>query len=137
MGEKNASPIHDRILEQALLVFSLKGYADATIKEISEAAGCNAITVFRHFENKENLFYSVVERFHRIEVPEERIRSKLGGSNISKDIATIADIFFKLIFRHIHLLRIFINEGAYFPKIHKYMWLIPDSMKSDPTVTVR
>ncbi len=61
-------------------------------------------------------------------MPEERIRSKLGGSNISKDIATIADIFFKLIFG-IFILRIFINEGLISPKSINIV-VIPDSMKA-------
>jgi AcrR family transcriptional regulator len=129
-AQKSYQAMHTQILKSALVIFSLKGYSDATIEGISSSAGCNAITIFRHFGNKENLFYSVVEKNCKIDVPENSLRAKLCKSNLSKDLATIADVFFELIIKQIHILRIFINEGVYFPKIHKYIWLIPDSLKN-------
>ena len=48
------------ILSAAKQIFSDKGYARATTKEISNAAGVAEITVFRQFETKANLFYETI-----------------------------------------------------------------------------
>ena len=48
--------MHERILKSALEVFSEKGYSAATIRDISSRAGCNTVTVFRHFEDKLGTF---------------------------------------------------------------------------------
>ena len=62
----NVNEMHERILKSALEVFSEKGYSAATIRDISSRAGCNTVTVFRHFEDKLGLFLQVVERYRFI-----------------------------------------------------------------------
>lgn len=44
------------ILEAALNVFAQKGFSGARTKEIAKEAGVSETLVFRHFENKENLY---------------------------------------------------------------------------------
>ncbi|ACL70103.1 TetR/AcrR family transcriptional regulator [Halothermothrix orenii] len=51
------------ILTAALKLFSKKGYSNVTTKEISEKAGVNEVTIFRHFKSKEKLFEEVFEQF--------------------------------------------------------------------------
>ena len=41
----------------------------------------------------------------------------------------LADYFFDQIYKHIHILRIFINDGHNFEPISKYLWFIPEEMK--------
>ncbi len=47
---------HDKIIEAAKTLFSTKGYAATTTKDISNFAGISEVTLFRHFESKRNLF---------------------------------------------------------------------------------
>lgn len=53
----------ERILNAAREVFSKKGYAGSTTKEISLVAEVAEITLFRHFETKNNLFCETISKF--------------------------------------------------------------------------
>ncbi len=51
-----------QILDAALEVIAQCGYAGATTREISAAAGINEVTLFRRFGSKENLLQAAVEQ---------------------------------------------------------------------------
>ena len=68
---------HEKILRGALEEFSDKGYSAATIKDISRRAGCNSVTIFRHFADKQTLFQRVVERFRTLELDEEALQQAI------------------------------------------------------------
>lgn len=51
---------HDRLLTAAIGVFAAKGYRDATIAEVCEAADANIASVNYHFGSKEVLFRHVL-----------------------------------------------------------------------------
>lgn len=53
----------DKILNASIVLFSQKGYNAVTTKEIAKEAGVSEMTLFRHFENKHNLFEKAFERF--------------------------------------------------------------------------
>lgn len=52
---------HQRLLEAARAEFSEKGIESATTRGIAERAGCNEVTLFRHFESKQKLLAAVVQ----------------------------------------------------------------------------
>lgn len=120
---------HERILQGALEVFSEKGYSAATIKDISNRAGCNTVTIFRHFEDKLGLFLEVVERFHEFTFDKEYVQSKLSYTNVHADLSVMARLFFEAIYQNIHILRIYINDGHNFEPISKYLWYLPTPLK--------
>lgn len=45
-----------RLEEEAVRVFSSKGYSNATMEDVAEAAGVSTGTAYRYFEDKEDLF---------------------------------------------------------------------------------
>jgi len=47
---------HKKIINAARELFSTKGYAATTTKDIASSAGISEVTLFRHFESKRNLF---------------------------------------------------------------------------------
>ncbi len=49
-----------RLLEAARCEFGEKGIEAATTRGIAERAGCNEVTLFRHFESKQKLLAAVV-----------------------------------------------------------------------------
>jgi AcrR family transcriptional regulator len=51
---------HDRIIEAAREEFGERGIEAATTRGIAKRAGCNEVTLFRHFESKQKLLASVV-----------------------------------------------------------------------------
>ncbi len=50
-----------RLLEAARAEFGDKGIEAATTRGIAERAGCNEVTLFRHFETKQKLLVAVVQ----------------------------------------------------------------------------
>jgi AcrR family transcriptional regulator len=59
-SEKNAS-----ILDGAMQVFLEHGYAGTTMDRIAAAAGVSKPTIYNHFQDKEDLFNSLVEKLVR------------------------------------------------------------------------
>ena len=126
MAQKNTNiNMHDRILRAALEVFSEKGYFAATMKDISERAECNQVTIYRHFEDKKSLFLKVVDEYHAFRFDEETLNARLSYMNLHTDLMIMGDAFFDAVFSQIAILRIFINEGPSFPEIAKVTWFIP------------
>ncbi len=131
MAKKNsAADMHERILESALEVFSDKGYSAATIRDISNRAGCNTVTIFRHFEDKMTLFLQVVEHYHEFKFDAEDLNLKLSYLNLHGDFRIMADYIFDLMYQNIHILRIFINDGHDVGPISKYLWFVPEDLKT-------
>ncbi|MBW1988737.1 MAG: CerR family C-terminal domain-containing protein [Deltaproteobacteria bacterium] len=52
----------ERILDAAEKLFAEKGYRAVTVREITEAAGCNIASVNYHFGSKKGLYLQVFER---------------------------------------------------------------------------
>lgn len=52
----------DKILDFALMIFAEKGFQEATISEISKAAGVSDATVYEYFKTKEDLLFSIPEK---------------------------------------------------------------------------
>ena len=53
---------YQRILNAALQVFSRRGYRDASVDEIADAAGTSKGGVYFHFPNKEAIFLHLLDR---------------------------------------------------------------------------
>jgi TetR/AcrR family fatty acid metabolism transcriptional regulator len=51
----------ERIIESALAIFAEKGFQEATISEISRAAGVSDATVYEYFKSKEELLFAIPE----------------------------------------------------------------------------
>jgi AcrR family transcriptional regulator len=57
---------YDKILDAAQELFLDIGYFETTTKKISKQSGLAEGTIYRYFENKEDLFCQVVDRVHNI-----------------------------------------------------------------------
>jgi TetR/AcrR family transcriptional regulator len=51
-----------QLLQVAMRLFSEKGFSGTTTKEIANAAGVSEATVFKHFDNKDELYASILDR---------------------------------------------------------------------------
>ena len=71
----------DRILEAALLVFGEKGYHNATMAEIAEAAAVGKGTLYWYFSSKEKLFSGMVE--HGLGLLERKLRAIISDPTLS------------------------------------------------------
>ena len=59
-----ATDRRQQLLETALDIFSQKGFAASTTKEIAAAAGVTEAIIFRHFPTKQDLYSAVVTLKH-------------------------------------------------------------------------
>ncbi len=59
MEEKNTREI---ILQEALRLFSDKGYAAVSMRDIAAAVGIRASSIYHHFSGKQELFEALVQR---------------------------------------------------------------------------
>ena len=58
----NIHPTKLAIMEAAVDEFTKKGFSGATTKEIARAAGISEGAVFRHFKNKMDILYEIIEK---------------------------------------------------------------------------
>lgn len=55
-----------KLINSALTLFSNRGYADVSTRQLSAEAGVSEVTLFRHFPSKRDLFLAVqTEKIHR------------------------------------------------------------------------
>jgi len=85
IDETAQSEIHEKILASARRLFSKKGFKASTTKMIAKEAAINEATLFRHFQNKENLLIQIINT--SFIQKEDNSLSKC----LAKDIHTIAE----------------------------------------------
>jgi AcrR family transcriptional regulator len=66
-----------RLLKSAFFVFATRGYAQATIDMIAEAAGLSKGAVYFHFTSKEDVFLTVL--WSRVQSEEHRLRTAVNS----------------------------------------------------------
>ena len=57
-----------RILDEALTLFSEKGYANVYVSDIAERVGIKAPSLYKHYRNKRAIFDAIIDEMnHRFE----------------------------------------------------------------------
>jgi AcrR family transcriptional regulator len=86
-----------QLLDAATTVFSQRGFARATTKEIAQVAGVAEGTIYRHFADKQDLFYAAFSAKRAITADEFLRLPELAGKetireNLRRFISVIEDI---------------------------------------------
>ncbi|MCR4678618.1 MAG: TetR/AcrR family transcriptional regulator [Lachnospiraceae bacterium] len=77
-----------RILDEALTLFSEKGYANVFVGDIAERVGIKAPSLYKHYKSKQAIFEAIIEEMN------ERFAKEAGALNISGiDPTTDAGIY--------------------------------------------
>ncbi|MCR4717345.1 MAG: TetR/AcrR family transcriptional regulator, partial [Lachnospiraceae bacterium] len=50
-----------RILDEALTLFSEKGYANVFVNDIAERVGIKAPSLYKHYKNKQAIFDAIID----------------------------------------------------------------------------
>lgn len=107
-----------RLLEAAREEFGEKGIESATTRGIAERAGCNEVTLFRHFESKQKLLGAVVQH-----TAEEFLGScewpESSSGDPAKDLLKFARIYNESMERCEGMMRALIGEGRRQPHLCK------------------
>lgn len=54
-----------RILDEALTLFSEKGYANVYVNDIAEGVGIKAPSLYKHYKNKQAIFDAIIDEMNR------------------------------------------------------------------------
>lgn len=81
----------DRILCEALTLFSQKGYDAVSMDEIAAAVGIKAPSLYKHFKGKRDIFGSIITMM-RSKYYEQTNNMALHLSDFSRDVELFSDI---------------------------------------------
>ena len=83
----------DKILIEALSLFSVSGFSGVSVRDIAKAVGIRESAIYKHYKNKQQLFDTIVEvSADRINVLQEKLISKFNHEENTKDIFPIGSI---------------------------------------------
>lgn len=78
-----------RILDEALTLFSEKGYANVFVGDIAEAVGIKAPSLYKHYKSKKAIFDAIIDQMNR------RFEEQAKAMNISGNDASIDASIYK------------------------------------------
>ena len=96
------------MLKSALEAFSQRGYLGATTKEIANAAGISEMTLFRHFETKQQLFEAVLATFV-FQPSFEKLSADLSG-DLNEVLDRFASRFLEMLKKNKQIITILMQE---------------------------
>jgi AcrR family transcriptional regulator len=86
----------ESILRAAVGVFRREGYAGASVRAITEAAGCATGTFYLYFPSKDDCFLALIERLYRLvldAVVESRASEPTVAAKLWASIGAVARVF--------------------------------------------
>ncbi|MEN9975491.1 MAG: hypothetical protein RLZZ282_1497 [Verrucomicrobiota bacterium] len=107
-----------RLLEAARAEFGDKGIGAATTRGISERAGCNEVTLFRHFETKQKLLAAVVQETSEEFVALCELTGGFSG-DLLEDLTCFARVYTESLERCEGMARAIIGESRRRPTLAK------------------
>lgn len=89
----SASDRRQNLLDAALDLFSRQGYQGTTTRQVAERAGITEALIFRHFENKEDLYWQLIESRTRLREVRPQIDRLFGDESLTDEtiFTTIAE----------------------------------------------
>jgi AcrR family transcriptional regulator len=104
-----------RILKAATEGFAALGIAGATTREIARVAGVNEVTLFRHFQSKEQLLAAVVQQVTALQAEALANQDEWTGE-LHIDLLHYAWLYNNMLEEHEALVRMFIGEAKRHPE---------------------
>lgn len=77
----------ERIIEEALTLFSIKGYKGTSVKDIANAVGIKDSSLYKHFQSKKEIFNIIVQEMSN-KMEELSIQAGLPNDNNFRAAAT-------------------------------------------------
>ena len=80
-----------RIIEEALVSFSERGYSDVYVGDIAKAVGIKAPSLYKHFKNKQEIFEAILDEL-KSSYAEQALSIGINGNNASADAGIYTEI---------------------------------------------
>lgn len=74
----------EKILDEALTLFSEKGYANVFVGDIAERVGIKAPSLYKHYKNKQAIFDAIIGEMNR-RFEEQAKAMQINGNDAAKD----------------------------------------------------
>ncbi len=105
----------ERLIQAAIAVMAQAGIGGATTREIARVAGVSEVTLFRHFQNKEQLLRSMAQYMSRQQMETlSRIDEFTGDLRV--DLLHYAQVYDAMLEEYQALIRVFIGEAERYPQ---------------------
>jgi len=130
-GKEHLPQKRNLILKAAEAVFAEKGFDKSTTIEIAKSANVAEGTLYEHFENKEDILFSSLDK--RFEDHLDSLKDLFETRSPVRKLHSFIVNHFMMYFRHPQFLRTFISEGIYnrrfyqsdsFIRFRKYLEMI-------------
>lgn len=111
---RGAAETRDRLLKAAIEVFSTEGYVGATTREIARIAEVSEVTLFRHFQSKEQLLNAVAQHITALRT-EAFTQPDEWTYDLRRDLLHYAQLHDNMLEEYEALFRMFIGEAQRHP----------------------
>ncbi|MBR8832417.1 MAG: hypothetical protein N5P05_003658 [Chroococcopsis gigantea SAG 12.99] len=105
----------ERLIKAASEVVSREGSVGATTRQIAKVAGLTEVTLFRHFQNKEQLLAAVVREAAARQI-EALPKAEQWTEDIEKDLNHYAEVYSEMLEENEAMIRTFIGEARRYPE---------------------
>lgn len=111
------------MIEAARDVFLEYGFTSASVDEIADRANVSKRTVYRHFEDKQDLFRAVMQMLCRDVVPPSLEELRTDPTDPRRTLVAIGNHFLEEIYtaEQIELYRVVVSEAKRFPELGRMM----------------
>lgn len=113
-SKRDKAKTRDRLIQAAIEVFSTAGVLGATTREIARVAGVSEVTLFRHFQSKEQLLAAVVEQITALQA-EALAAQDEWTQDLQRDLRHYAELYSAMLEENEALVRMFIGEAKRYP----------------------
>jgi AcrR family transcriptional regulator len=96
--ERRREQTRNALLDAAAEVFARRGFAGASLDEIAETAGFTRGAIYKHFDDKEDLFFALMDRLNERSLEKFDHRFQLSG-NAVRDVDAIVGMWKELFFQ--------------------------------------
>lgn len=123
-GRGEEQETRERILAAASQLMAKKGYKGATTKKISQLAGVNEVTIFRHFKNKEAILDELLQGISGIRQQLENVLQS-DFSGWKEMLQRYARAYYELLVERKEILMICMIEADNHPEVVKLFSSVP------------
>jgi AcrR family transcriptional regulator len=113
--KRGAAKTRDRLIKGAIAVLATEGITGATTREIALVAGVSEVTLFRHFQNKEQLLGAVAQHITALQL-EALNHQDEWTQDLRWDLRHYGWLYNNTLEEHEALVRMFIGEAQRHPK---------------------
>jgi AcrR family transcriptional regulator len=123
-GKGEEQETRARILAAARQLMAQKGYKGATTRRISELAGVNEVTIFRHFKNKERILVELLEDLMDVR---EQLQQSLQGEfpDLQELLIHYARSYYTMLVERKEILMICMIEADNHPEVVRLFSNLP------------